>query len=593
MGNTAYFVVEKIIMKLAFGLVLLVAVVALSMNAPEPRIIVEYANECAFVDESFCPEHDWMVHPYQKKDTTVKLVFAVKQLNTDSCDSLLLDVSSPTSENFGKIYSFEEVGAMFRNDEAIDATKQFLAKHGVTDVKVTPNGEFIIFEAEHELAEAILGTKFTKFISTVLNEEIIRARYYTLPQSLLEHVEFVGNVVTFPPTLKYPIFQSLDAAGMALTTPSVINKAYNIKNNKCSQEENSYAVFEVSGQQDYNADDLTAFQKQYGLPEDAIDNVIGKNNEKVCSGILGTQLCGEASLDVQYMLAVAQEGNSTYWAVPGINDPFLSWIEAVAADSKPPLVHSISYGSVETQNPDKSMKSFNNEACKLGLRRISVFIASGDDGVANVNARGNKSGCGFAPSYPASCPYITSVGATMGPEKTSEEVACQSDKGGLITTGGGFSTVFDAPSWQKDAIETYFKTAENLPPKDHFASTGRGYPDVSALGHNYPVTIGGKTAVVSGTSASSPVFAAITALVNDQRLAAGKTPIGFLNPILYSETVADALNDITSGNNKCAAGQFRPVCCDEGFYTAKGWDPVTGVGSVNFEKFAAALLALP
>jgi len=576
-----------------FGLVLLFVVAALSSYAPEARLAVEYADECAFFQNGPCYDHDWLVHPYQNKDTSVRLVFALKQVNTDSCDSLLLDISDPKSENFGKMYSFEEIGDMFRNDEAIEATKNFLAHYGVTDVVVTPNGEFLSFEAEHELAEEILNTKFTKFISSVLGEEIIRARYYTLPKPLLEHVEFVGNVVTFPPTSHRPVFIHSDAAGMSLTTPSVINKAYNIKNNKCSNEDNSYAVFEISGQQDYSPDDLKAFQDQYGLPEDAIDNQVGKNNAKVCAGILGSSLCGEASLDVQYMLAVAQEANSTYWSVPPINDPFLSWSEAVAADSRPPLVHSISYGSVETQNPAKSMKSFNTEACKLGLRRISIFIASGDDGVANVNARGNKNGCGFAPSYPASCPYITAVGATMGPEKNSDEIACQSDKGGLITTGGGFSTAFDAPSWQKDAIDTYFKTADNLPNKDHFASGGRGYPDISALGHNYPVTIGGKTAVVSGTSASSPVFAAIITLVNDQRLAAGKNPIGFLNPVLYSDALSGTFNDITSGNNRCAAGQFRPVCCDEGFYTAKGWDPVTGLGSVDFEKFSAALVDLP
>jgi len=66
-----------------------------------------------------------------------------------------------------------------------------------------------------------------------------------------------------------------------------------------------------------------------------------------------------------------------------------------------------------------------------------------------------------------------------------------------------------------------------------------------------------------------------------------------LNPSLYSSDFAGIFNDITSGNNRCCAQSFRQVCCDEGFYTAKGWDPVTGLGTVDFEKFKAAALALP
>jgi tripeptidyl-peptidase-1 len=52
---------------------------------------------------------------------------------------------------------------------------------------------------------------------------------------------------------------------------------------------------------------------------------------------------------------------------------------------------------------------------------------------------------------------------------------------------------------------------------------------------------------VSGTSASAPTFASIIALLNDELIAAGKPPLGFLNPLLYS--APETLTDITSGNN--------------------------------------------
>jgi tripeptidyl-peptidase-1 len=66
-----------------------------------------------------------------------------------------------------------------------------------------------------------------------------------------------------------------------------------------------------------------------------------------------------------------------------------------------------------------------------------------------------------------------------------------------------------------------------------FHSTGRAYPDVAMLGHNYQVVIDGSTYTVSGTSAAAPVFAGFVTLVNNARLNAGKSPVGFLNPALY------------------------------------------------------------
>lgn len=66
------------------------------------------------------------------------------------------------------------------------------------------------------------------------------------------------------------------------------------------------------------------------------------------------------------------------------------------------------------------------------------------------------------------------------------------------------------------------------------SQTTRGYPDISANGANYLVSIGGVYYRVFGTSASSPVFGSIVTLLNDARLALGKKPVGFINPVLVS-----------------------------------------------------------
>jgi tripeptidyl-peptidase-1 len=120
------------------------------------------------------------------------------------------------------------------------------------------------------------------------------------------------------------------------------------------------------------------------------------------------------------------------------------------------------------------------------------------------------------------------------------------------------------------------------------------YPDVALMGYDYTIIDGGAAVGVCGTSASTPVFAGMVTLVNNARLNAGKAPIGFLNPALYllgNNPANGIFNDITSGENNCCAGYpGQQVCCQYGFTAAKGWDPTTGFGSINFAPFLSAML---
>lgn len=114
------------------------------------------------------------------------------------------------------------------------------------------------------------------------------------------------------------------------------------------------------------------------------------------------------------------------------------------------------------------------------------------------------------------------------------------------------------------------------------SQTVRGYPDISANGANYVVAVDGSLSLVYGTSASSPVVGSIITLINEQRIAAGKSVVGFINPVLYENP--DALNDITSGGNE--------GCGTAGFTAVEGWDPVTGLGTPDYEKLLSVWLAL-
>jgi tripeptidyl-peptidase-1 len=81
-----------------------------------------------------------------------------------------------------------------------------------------------------------------------------------------------------------------------------------------------------------------------------------------------------------------------------------------------------------------------------------------------------------------------------------------------------------------------------------------------------------------GAPNSAALFGSIIARLNDELIAAGKSPLGFLNPWIYSNK--DAFTDIVSGDNS--------GCNTPGFNATTGWDPVTGFGSARYPKLRAA-----
>lgn len=228
----------------------------------------------------------------------------------------------------------------------------------------------------------------------------------------------------------------------------------------------------------------------------------------------------------------------------------------------------------------------------MGLRGITVLIAGGDDGVTGLRPEFEKIPAAeickqSGPQWPTSSPYITTVGATMLLAdvqqsakpffRTKEEVICSVENGGIITSGGGFSNIYPMPEYQRKVVERYL-TTRNIPTTPgFFNSSGRAYPDVAALGAGYLVIMNGRLSSVSGTSASTPVFGAMVTLWNDARLNAGKSPLGFINPLLYylAENHVDAFHDVVVGNNGAPRGGNTP--CQDSFTASGGWDAVSGL----------------
>ncbi|EGG07175.1 putative aorsin endoprotease precursor [Melampsora larici-populina 98AG31] len=251
---------------------------------------------------------------------------------------------------------------------------------------------------------------------------------------------------------------------------------------------------------------------------------------------------------------------------------------------KPANIISISYGMNEADATHAYLTRQCNEYGKLGLMGVTFIFSSGDNGVAGnrgicLNRDGTQSENGplFNPSFPGTCPYVTSIGATQlpaGKTVNDSEAACYT----RIRSGGGFSNLFKLPQYQSRVMKTYFK--RHPPPYNHntfnASRSTRGFPDISANGANYVVAVVGRFGLVYGTSASAPVVASILTMINDARMARGKKTIGFINPTLYSARFQEAFNDITNGSN--------PGCGTDGFSAVPGWDPVTGLGTLDFSK---------
>lgn len=213
---------------------------------------------------------------------------------------------------------------------------------------------------------------------------------------------------------------------------------------------------------------------------------------------------------------------------------------------------------------------------------VSIIIASGDSGpLATTSCSASNLGA-FTVQNPVNCPYVTTVGATQILSNGSES-AVQADN---WASSGGFSNYYAAPDYQQEALATYFANYTPATLEGRYNASGRGVPDLAAVGVNIATAVDGELSLQGGTSASAPLFAAMLNLINEERLAANKSTVGFANPVLYSYA-SQIFQDITQGNNDMCGGLV------EGFAAVPGWDPVTGLGTPQWQGLKEVFLNLP
>lgn len=277
---------------------------------------------------------------------------------------------------------------------------------------------------------------------------------------------------------------------------------------------------------------------------------------------------GEVMLDIEVAGAVAPKSTLAVYFAPNTDQGFYDAIAAAVHDTqRNPSVISISWGGPESAWSQQSLNAFNTLLENAATLGVTVCVAAGDNGSTDGATDGLQH-----VDFPASCPFALACGGTKltaANGKYGSEVVWNETANQEGSTGGGVSDFFSKPSFQ-DTV--------NVPKSVNPGNfVGRGVPDVSGDADpvsGYDVYVDGQATVIGGTSAVAPLWAGLTACIN-QLL--GKK-VGELNSLLYAQVgpVNGTFHDVTKGNN--------------GAYSATaGWDACTGWGTPVGTAIVAAL----
>jgi tripeptidyl-peptidase-1 len=495
----------------------------------------------------------------------------------------LEQASTPSSPTFREWLTKEQVESFASpSTETVQAVTEWLSSFGITPTPATPSGDWLKFSVPVSTANHLLNTEFSVFNHTESGQMSVRTLEYSVPSDLQAHVKAIHPTTSFngPLRARTPL-TAISAAKFApekrqtpascdqTVTPSCLQSLYGIPSAPITSTKSSLGVSAFSDQ-NANADDLTTFLKDFRPDLSSDLTFITELFDGAVNSQTGSKAGVEANLDIQYTVGLANGipvvfediGDNTQ---DGADDGFLDSINDLLNQTSPPLVFSTSYGfDVESDLSLSLSIALCNTYLQLTSRGVTINFASGDGGVASTP--GVKcTGKPFPPTFPT-CPYVTLVGSTQNVPEI-----------GANFTAGGFSNYFPQQSWQADAVQAYLAKLGNTN-KGLFNASGRAYPDVSAQGNNIEIVVDGETGLVAGTSCSSPIFSSVIALLNNELLSAGKSPLGFLNPWIYANP--QAFNDITKGSN--------PGCGTQGFPAEVGWDPVTGLGTPNYAALRTA-----
>jgi uncharacterized membrane protein len=341
----------------------------------------------------------------------------------------------------------------------------------------------------------------------------------------------------------------------------------------------------VLGRSNIDLANVRLFRSTFGLPTNDPQIVLAGRDPGILCG--GDEV--ESYLDLEWAGAVAKKATIKFvlagsTATDGI---FLAAQYAVAKNVAP--VISLSYGLCERLLGTSANAFLNTLWQQAAAQGQSVLVSSMDSGAAGCDSmNAAKATGGLGVNGLGSTVYNTAVGgtqfddvfnrstywsATNDPTTKASALGYipemawnESRGGGLYATGGGVSTLYAKPAWQFGL---------GVP-----ADGKRDIPDLSfvaAIQEPYLIYGDNQWMGSGGTSASTPVFAGVLALVMQKT---GARALGNVNPNLY------ALSD--AQKNRAGAAIFHDTAKGDntvpgvtGFASVVGYDLATGLGSVD------------
>ena len=313
-----------------------------------------------------------------------------------------------------------------------------------------------------------------------------------------------------------------------------------------------------------NLSDLNKFAQEFGLPP--FDSILTVKRDPNWGTPLKPQ--GETVLDLEIIHEIAPGAKLVvYLSAPDFGHGDRAFDQMVT-DHLGSII-SESLGACEPDTPSGHRNTYASIQDRAVAQGMSHFVATGDNGAYTCGEDQGPAG-----SFPATLPTVTAVGGTTVFESEQGVYFKESAWGGPIEesgSGGGPSRFYALPAYQKSISQ----------------ALGHGFrqvPDVSADADpatGFHIVFQGKDGQAGGTSASTPLWAATIALINQDLKKKGLREVGFANPALYwmgensSRLPAKPFHDITTGNNLA-------------YNAGPGWDFATGWGSMDAAALDAA-----
>ncbi len=505
-------------------------------------------------------------------------------------EQLLAQQQDPSSPHYHQWLTPEQYAARFGlspGDIAIVAS--WLQSEGLQVNNVARGRHWIAFTGTAGLIDGAFHTAIHRY-NVDGETHFAAASEPSIPAALAGVVSGFQGLDDFYPKPMYRIVPADDPAynsGSAhYLAPDDFATIYNLNKLYTAGIDGTGQKIAIIGDTDVDLADIQNFRRRFNLPANDPQVVLYGPDPGINSDSLG-----EADLDLEWSGAVARNATIVYVYSTSVNTA-----AQYAIDQNLAPVISFSFGGCEPSAPP----SFRSIAQQASAQGITWLAASGDSGAAGCDkafssAQATK---GLAVSFPASIPEITAVGGTMFSESSGTGPYWAATNGsnldsalsyipetawnesspsvGLAASGGGASVLFSKPAWQ---------TGPGVP-----SDNARYVPDValSAANHDgYYGIFGGRVVTYSGTSAPTPSFAGIVALLNQTQARPG---LGNINPALYrlAQSTTNVFNDITTGNNIVPCAASSPNCQNGsmGYQAGPGYDLVTGLGSVDAYQLA-------